>query len=317
MTRLLILLAMPEKVRTRYFDRLKSAFPQITVDAVDHHSKVDPYIDTAEVLLTFAPMLSPRVIQQAKNLKWIQALGTGVDGITDHPALRRDTIVTRVHGIHEAAVSEAAIAAMLALARSLPRAVRNQDKHVWERWPSRLLDRKTAAIYGIGSIAMGLAPRLKALGMRVIGISSKKREVVGFERIYGRDELALAARECDFLVILTPTTPETHHTVNAQVLAAMKPGSYLVNVAHGGVVDEDALLKALDGDRLAGAAMDVFAQEPLPADHPIWNAKNVMVTPHLGGFYDEYPDRALPVVEENMRRFLAGDFAHMVNRVEH
>ncbi|MGA3305234.1 MAG: D-2-hydroxyacid dehydrogenase [Stellaceae bacterium] len=317
MTRLLILLAMPEKVRARYFDRLKSAFPQIAVDAVDHHSKVDPYIDKAEVLLTFAPMLSPRVIQEAKSPKWIQALGTGVDGIADHPALQRDTIVTRIHGIHEAAVSEAAISSMLALARDLPRAVRNQDKHVWERWPSRLLDRKTAAIYGVGSIAMGLAPRLKALGMRVIGISSKKREVAGFERIYGRDELVAAVRECDFLVILTPTTPETHHTVNARVLAAMKPGSYLVNVAHGGVVDEDALLEALDGNRLAGAAMDVFAKEPLPADHPLWNAKNFMLTPHLGGFYDEYPDRALPVVEENMRRFLAGDFAHMVNRVEH
>src|SRR6202167_4262729 len=87
MTRLLILLAMPEKVRVRYFDRLKSAFPQIAVDAVDHHSKVDPYIDKAEVLLTFAPMLSPRVIEQAKSLKWIQALGTGVDGIADHRAL--------------------------------------------------------------------------------------------------------------------------------------------------------------------------------------------------------------------------------------
>ena len=105
--------------------------------------------------------------------------------------------------------------------------------------------------------------------------------------------------------------------MNARVLAAMKPGSYLVNVAHGGVVDEDALLEALDANRLAGTAMDVFAKEPLPADHPFWNAKNFMLTPHLGGFYDEYPDRALPVVEENMRRFLAGDFAHMVNRVEH
>jgi D-2-hydroxyacid dehydrogenase (NADP+) len=317
MTRLLILLTMPEKIRARYADRLKAAFPQISIDVVDHHSKVDPYIGAADVLLTFAPMLAPRVVGEAKNLKWIQALGTGVDGIADHPSLRRETIVTRIHGIHEAAVSEAAITAMLALARDLPRTVRNQDKHVWERWPSRLLDRKTAAIYGVGSIAMGLAPRLKALGMRVIGVSSAKRNVAGFERVYGRDELEAAARECDFLVILTPTTPETRHTVNTQVLGAMKPEAYLVNLAHGGVVDEDALLQALNGNRLAGAAMDVFAQEPLPADHPFWTTRNFLLTPHLGGFYDEYPDRALPVVEENMRRFLAGDFAHMVNRVGH
>lgn len=317
MTRLLILLAMPEKVRARYTDRLKSAFPEISVDSVDHHSKVNPYIGAADVLLTFAPMLAPRVIAAAKNLKWIQALGSGVDGIADHPDLRRETILTRIHGIHEAAVSEAVISAMLALARDLPRAVRNQDKHVWERWPSRLLDRKTAVIYGIGSIAMGLAPRLKALGMRVIGVSSKPREAAGFERIHGRDELEEAARECDFLVILTPTMPATQNTVNAKVLAAMKPSAYLVNLAHGGVVDEDALLQALGGGRLAGAAMDVFAQEPLPADHPLWAARNFLLTPHLGGFYDEYPDRALPVVEENMRRFLAGDFAHMVYRVEH
>jgi phosphoglycerate dehydrogenase-like enzyme len=317
MPRLLILLAMPDKVRARYFDRLQAIFPDISIDAVDHHSKVDPYIGDADILLTFAPMLSPRVIHEAKNLKWIQALGSGTDGISDHPALRRDTIVTRVHGIHEAAVSEAAISSMLALARGTPRIVRNQDKHAWERWPARLLDGKTAAIYGVGSIAMGLAPRLKALGMRVIGISSKQREVVGFERVHGRDELAQVAGQCDFLVILTPTTPATQGTVNAKVLAAMKPSAYLVNIAHGGVVDEAALFQALTAKRLAGAAMDVFAQEPLPADHPLWDAPNFLLTPHLGGFYDEYPDRALPAVEENMRRFLAGDFAQMVNRVEH
>jgi len=315
MTHLLILLAMPEKVRARYFDRLKSAFPQIAIDSVDHHGKVDPYIAATDVLLTFAPMLAPRVIAAAKNLKWIQALGSGVDGIADHPDLRRETIVTRIHGIHEAAVSEAVIASMLALARDLPRTLRNQARHQWERWPVRLLDGKTVGILGVGVIAEGLAPRCKAMGMKVIGISSSQRQVPGIDLVRRREELLDAVKDLDYLVLLTPYSEATHHIAGPAMFAAMKKGSFIVNLARGGIVDEAALIAALKEGRIAGAALDVFTTEPLPQDHPFWSMPNVIVTAHLGGFYDEYPDRALPVVEANLHAFLAGDIDHMINLV--
>jgi D-2-hydroxyacid dehydrogenase (NADP+) len=316
MTRVLILLAMPSEIAAQYSSRLQTAFPALTVNLVDHHSRVGPYIRTADVLITFAPMLTDAVVQQAENLRWIQALGTGVDNLIDLPSLRREIIVTNIRGIHGAPVSEAAIMAMLALSRDFPRAVRNQTGRLWERWPATLLDGKTVGLLGMGVIAETLAPKCKALGLTVIGISSVKRQVAGFDRVYGRDELVSVVGGLDFLVVLTPYLPATHNIVDGAVLAAMKSTSYLINLARGGVVDERALVDALERDKIAGAALDVFNQEPLPPTHPFWSMKNVIVTSHLGGFYDGYADHALPVVEENIRKFLAGDTANLINLVK-
>jgi phosphoglycerate dehydrogenase-like enzyme len=310
-----MLLAMPPEIRSQYLARLRTTFPDLIINLVDHHHKVGPYIRDANVLLTFAPMLTDEVLRQATNLKWVQALGTGVDNLIDLPSLRRDVIITNIRGIHGAAVSEAAIMAMLALSRHLPRAVRNQDRHLWERWPASLLEGKTAGILGVGVIAEALAPRCKALGMSVVGISSSKRAVAAFDRMYGIDSLVAAVRQVDYLIVLTPYSAATHHIVDSAVLSALKPTSYLINLARGGVIDEQALIKALEGGKIAGAALDVFSQEPLSDDHPLWSMKNVIVTPHVGGFFDGYAERALPVVEENVRRFLAGDTANMINIV--
>ena len=316
MTQVLILLTLPEKVRMRYYDRLRAAFPQVTVNMVDHNTKVDPHIGTADVLITFGPMMADHVLAKAKNLKWIQALGTGIDGIVDQPSLRREVMVTHMHGFHGAPVSEAAIMSMLALARDLPRALRSQRERKWVRFPATLIRGKTVGILGIGAIAVELAPRCKAMGMTVIGITSAKRPVAGFDRMFGREELAAAVRDVDYLVLLTPYTPETRHIVNAAVFEAMKTGSFLVNLARGGVVDEQALIAALRSGKLAGAALDVFAKEPLPDDHAFWGMDNVIITTHQGGFFDGYPDHALPVVEDNLRRFLAGDHKNMINIVK-
>ena len=316
MTSLLILLAMPPETVAQYDSRLRATFPQLTIHLVDHHTNVGPYIGSADILMTFAPMITDQVVRDATNLKWVQALGTGVDNLIDLPSLRSDVIVTNIQGIHGAPMSEAAIAAMLALSRDLPRVVRNQDRHLWERWPARLLDGKTLGILGIGVIAEALAPKCKALGMTVVGISSVKRPVAGFDRVYARDELISAVRDLDYLVALTPYSAATRHIVDGAVFSAMKPASYFINLARGGVVDEAALIAALQNWRIAGAALDVFNVEPLPQNHPFWTMKNVIVTPHLGGFYDGYAERALPVVEENIRRFLAGDIKNMINVVK-
>src|SRR5262249_27422625 len=148
--------------------------------------------------------------------------------------------------------SEAAIMAMLALARGLPRALANQARQAWERWPARLLDGKTATIVGVGLIAAELAPRLKALGMTVIGGAPARRPGAAFARLPRRDELRAVPAVADFLVLLTPHSPMTHGLISTDVFAAMKPSAYLVNLARGGVVDEDALIAALEQGRIAG-----------------------------------------------------------------
>ncbi len=319
MTNVLIILTLPEPVRNRYYEHIRRTFPQASVTMVDHVTKADAHIGAADVLLTFGAQIGEHadaLFRKATRLKWIQALGTGVDNLADQPALGPEVWLTNLHGIHGAAMSEAALMAMLALSRELPRAVRNQDHELWERWPSRLLDGKTVGMFGVGAIAVDLAPKCKALGMTTVGISSAKRAVPGFDRMFGRDELTAAVRDLDHFVILTPYTPDTRGIVDAAVMSAMKPTGYLINLARGGVVDEDALLAALQNKKIAGAALDVFAKEPLPSGHPFWSMKNVIITPHLGGFYDTYVDRALPVIEENMRRFLAGAPETMINLVK-
>ena len=316
MTNVLIVLTLPEAVRMQYFDHVKKHFPGVKLDMVDHHTKVDPYIAAAEVLVTFGPHIANHVFEKARNLKWVQALGTGVDGIADQPGLRQDVLLTNMHGFHGGPVSEAALLAMLSLARELPRSLRQQAMRKWDRFPAKLLKGKTVGIFGVGTIAAELAPKCKALGMKVVGVSSAVRSVPGFDAIHGRGGLERAVKEWDYFVLLTPFTPETKNIVDAKIFAAMKPSSFFVNLARGGVVDEDALLDALKEKRIAGAALDVFAKEPLPEDSPFWDMENVILTQHQGGFFDGYPGFALPVVEENMRKYLAGDLKGMINVVK-
>jgi D-2-hydroxyacid dehydrogenase (NADP+) len=317
MTNLLILLTLPEPVRNQYRERLQARFPELAIELVDHHSKVGPHIAKADALLTFAPMLSAKVLAEATRLQWVQALGTGVDNLTDQAALRKDIIVTNVRGIHGAPVSEAALGAMLALARNLPGAIRAQGERQWRRWPAQLLHNKTVGIFGIGLIAEALAPKCKAFGMRVVGVSSAPRDVAGFDAMHGRDALLQVVGDFDFFVLLTPLTASTRNSIDAKMLVAMKPSSFLINLARGGVVDESALVEALKTGRIGGAALDVFNEEPLPADHPFWAMQNVLMTTHQGGFCDVYVDYALPTVEANMRCFLSGDIGGMINVVEH
>jgi phosphoglycerate dehydrogenase-like enzyme len=313
--RVLILLTLPEPVRAQYYAGLKEKFPDVEFRVADHHSKAAASIRDVDALVTFGPMLHDDVLKAARNLKWIQALGTGVDGIVDQPSLPKEVVVTKMHGFHGIPVSEAAMLAMLALARDLPRAVRSQAMRKWDRFPARTLDGKTAGILGVGAIAETLAPMCKAFGMRVVGLSSSPRVLPGFDEMFHRSDLARVAAELDYLVLLTPLTEETRGIVNAEVLGAMKRSAFLVNLARGGVVDEAALLASLQKNQIGGAALDVFAKEPLPEDSPFWALPNVLITPHAGGFFDDYPKHALPTIEENLRRFLAGDMDHMINRV--
>ncbi|MBI2716029.1 MAG: D-2-hydroxyacid dehydrogenase [Rhizobiales bacterium] len=315
MPNVLILTEVQEAMRARYKAMLLERFPQLTINVVGHHNDVGPYIADTDILLCFSPPMADHVVRDAKKLKWIQALGTGVDNIVDLPSLGKEVIVTNVRGIHGAPVSEATIAYMLSLARDLPRSARAQDKAEWLRWPSRLLAGKTVGILGVGLIAEYLAPICKQFGMTVIGISGSPRETKGFDRMVPRADLLKIAPELDYLVALAPLTPETRGIVGDKLLAAMKPTAYLVNVARGGVVDEKALIKALDNDQIAGAALDVFSQEPLPADDPIWRAKNVTIFPHLGGYSHGYEDRAMPTIAGNMAKFLDNDLKGMINIV--
>jgi D-2-hydroxyacid dehydrogenase (NADP+) len=315
MTQILILTEVQESMRARYKAMLEERFPQLIINVVGHHNQVDPYIADTDILLCFSPPMADHVVRDAPRLKWIQALGTGVDNIVDLPSLGKEVLVTNIRGIHGAPVSEATVAFMLSLARDMPRSVHAQDRSAWERWPAQLLTGKTVGILGVGLIAEYLAPICKAFGMTVVGISGSPRPTPGFDRMAARDDLVKISGELDYLVALTPLTPETRGIIGEKVFAAMKPSAYLVNVARGGVVDEPALIKALESGQIAGAGLDVFSEEPLPPENPLWKTKNVTIFPHLGGYSQGYEDRAMPTIEKNMRCFLNNDLKSMMNIV--
>ena len=315
MPRLLILLTLPPDVTEQYRARLSKTFPEIEIEVVAAADKAPAALARADMLLTFGQMMKnlKQNLAGADKLRWVQALGTGLDGITDQPALSPAVTVTSLHGVHGAPVSEAALATMLALARDIPGFVRAQDEHAWKRWPAKLLYEKTVGIFGIGVIAAALAPKCKAMGMTVLGISSSPRALPGFDRMHPTGDLLKVLPECDHFVLLTPYSPATHRMIDAKVFAAMKRTAYFINLARGGVVDEDALIEALRNKTIGGAALDVFETEPLPPDNPLWSFKNVIITTHQGGFCDTYPDLAMPILEHNMRCFLKGDLKAMMN----
>ena len=315
MPNVLILTEVQEAMRARYKARLLQLFPDLTVNVVGHHTLVDPFIAGTDILLCFSPPMADHVVRDAAKLKWIQALGTGVDNIVDLPSLDPEVLVTNIRGIHGVPMSEATLAYMLSLVRDMPQVTRAQERSLWERWPAGLLAGKTVGILGVGLISEHLAPMCKAFDMTVVGITGSPRPVKGFDRMVHRDDLMRVAPELDFLVAMIPMSPDTRHIVGDKLLAAMKPTAYLVNMARGGVVDEGALVKALESGAIAGAALDVYAKEPLPPDSPLWKTKNLTVFPHQGGYSEGYEERAMPTIEGNMRKYFAGDLKNMINIV--
>jgi phosphoglycerate dehydrogenase-like enzyme len=204
---------------------------------------------------------------------------------------------------------------MISLSRRFPRMQANQRAHVWERWPQQILLGKTAVIAGIGPIAEDLATRCKAFGLTTIGISDARKEAVGFDQLLPRARITEACGRADFLVILVPLTDQTRGMINATVLSALKPTSIVINLARGPIIDEGALVEALQSGKIGGAGLDVFENEPLPSASPLWDMPNVIITPRIGGMSDEYPRQVLPVVVHNLSAFARGARDEMINVV--
>ncbi len=313
----IVFIGAPEMDAKRFEAKVLADFPRLDLLATNDRDLARRQVADADVLMGHHFQFDEEMLRRASRLRWIQSTTAGTDGILKLAALRAEVTVTSTRGMHGPQVSELVFLQMLSLLRDFPRILRNQATQVWERWPQPLLWGKTIVIVGVGAIAEALAPRCKAFGMTVYGISSSPRKPEGFDEVFARDEIQRGAALADFLVLIVPHTPQTENLINAAVIAAMKPDAYLINVARGGVLDEAALRNALHERRLAGAALDVFREGSLPADHPLWREEKVIITPHIGGMSDIYLEQAYPIVRDNLRNFLAGDFAAMKNIVSH
>jgi phosphoglycerate dehydrogenase-like enzyme len=303
-----------DSLADEYKKNLKPKFPEVSIHAAKKEEEIGEFIEKMQILLTFR--ISDDLIQKASRLQWIQSMATGVDYIINLPSLKKEVLVTSTRGIHSPQVSEMAFLFMLALNRNLPQIVRNQDLRVWERWPTKLLHRKKVGILGIGVIGEEIAKKAKAFGMTVYGIDIVKRRVDAVDYFYEPEELVKVLNEVDYFIIVAPLTPQTRGMIGSRELSSMKPTAFLINIGRGEIVDEEALIQALNSGKIAGAALDVFCQEPLPKDHPFWRMKNVIVTPHVGGASDIYVEQVLSIFEENLRRFLSGERRNLINLIE-
>ena len=259
-----------------------------------------------QILIALAPQISEQLLDCMPQLRWVHALTTGVDNLLQSEALPESVVVSNSGGFHGPQMSELTFLLMLAAIRDYPRMLNNQLARKWERWPQPLLADKTVCIVGLGAIAEALAVRCRAFNMRLTGVSDGRTHMDGFAKIYRRADLPEAAADCDFLVVLVPYSPATHHLIDDAVVRAMGEHAILINVARGGCVDEAALKSHLDRGSIRAAGIDVFAEEPLPEGNPLWTTDNALITPHIGGMSDNYPQQVLPVVIDNLQAWLTG-----------
>lgn len=286
-----------------------------------------------DILYTTRALPDPDV---ALRLRWVQAHFAGVDALIDHPLFQNpDLLLTTASGIHASTLAEYSFAMILAFARKIPLMLRLQQKAEWpdDRFNllmPRELRGSTIGIVGYGSIGRAIGRLGRAFGMTVLATKRNAKDPTAgneyeeagvgdpegecLDRLYPPEAIRSMVSACDFVVVTLPLTSETRGAIGAEVLAAMKPTAVLVNVARGGVVDEDALIKALQSRQIGGAALDVYAQEPLPADSPLWKLDTVIMSPHIGGNTARYNELAADVFIQNLERYL--ERRELLNRVD-
>lgn len=254
------------------------------------------------------------VVEHAPQLRFIQSIGAGTDQFGRETLAARGIRLASASGVNKMAVSEHAMALVLAMSRRLPEARDNQAKRVWRSMIGDLSQRedelggKTLFVVGLGAIGGRVAELAKAFGMNVVGFRKNPDAGKGAaQSVHRLGELKSLLPNADFVVLTCPLTAETENLIDADALSRMKTSSFLINTARGRCVEETALVAALRENRIAGAGIDVTAEEPLPASSPLWALPNAFITPHTGGETRKYEDNVLDILEDNLERLWRGE----------
>lgn len=283
--------------------------------------RFEEMIDSADVLFSI-PDVSPAQLRRTAaanpHLAWVSTMAAGggaqlkAAGLTAEQ-LERITVTTSA-GVHGRPLAEFALLGVLAGAKTLPRLLAQQRDHQWtERWQMRHLDQLTVLVVGLGGIGRACAQLFRSLGMRVLGTTRSGASVDGVDELVPISEVRAAAARADALVVTLPGTDLTTGLIGREVLGALPTGATVVNVGRGSVIDEPALIDALQDGRIGFAALDVFATEPLPPDSPLWDHPRVLISPHTAGLDAREEERITDQFIANLHRFLAGE--DLVNRV--
>ncbi len=304
-----------------FLEKLREEFSED--EFVYHHDYqgIESDLKDAEVAMTWS--LNADQIKAAPRLRWIHSTAAAVHQLLIPEIVNSRIMLTNARSVHGPVVAEHVLALMFALAKRLSTAFRMQQRREWgqeqmtrEQPPLGELRDATLGIVGVGSIGGEVARVASAMGMRVIGVRANPMKGVDWiapndplraqHRVYGPKDIDRMLSDADFVVISAPVTSSTTHLIDARALAAMKPDAYLINVARGALIDEVALIEALRDRKIGGAALDVFEHEPLPADSPLWDMDNVLITPHQGGISHRLWERQYKLFSENLRRYNMG-----------
>jgi len=296
-----------------FSERLTHDFPQLDVVRLASNDSINQELSDAEIAFTFA--LRPEQLQAAKKLRWIHSPSAAIHQFLFPEFVNSEVILTNARDVHGPVVAEHVMAVIFALAKKIPQAVRFQQQHIWGQeiaWRAgrrpRELAGATLGLVGLGSIGRAVAKHASAVGMNVIATrehpENPKPESV--HEVLPTSQLNELLARSDYVVLAAPVTPATHNMIGRHQLAKMKPDACLINVGRGSLIDEVALTEALREPKIGGAALDVFEQEPLASDSPLWDLENLLITPHTAGMTEKLWERHYVLFSENLRRYLNG-----------
>lgn len=297
----------PETVRAR--------FPEDRVVAIADEKDLDAAASAEVAFSGNNPRRVRKILDATPKLRWYHTVSAGVDTMPLSELAQRGILLTNNSGSYDIQIAEHLMAFVFAASRQLHRYRDNQRAREWKDEQHQELRGATIVVYGMGSIGGEIARLASAVGMRVIGVRRKAGPLErGVERVVSPDSLADVVGEADYVAIAAPLTPATRGSVSREVISRMKPTAWLMNIARGAIVDEPALIEALQAKRIAGAALDVFTTEPLSKDSPLWTMDNVVITPHNSGDSPRASERTLALFAENLRRYKTGE--PLINRVD-
>ncbi|MCY4137655.1 MAG: D-2-hydroxyacid dehydrogenase [Rhodobacteraceae bacterium] len=287
----------------RYSAWIRERYPALRVLSANDAASLDRYVAEADVLL--AQHFPVEVFDKARRLRWFQSTNAGVDSIFPIRDRVGDLTVTSARGMHGEVIADFVMAGITMMHWDFPRFMREQTRREWHARGVAPLAERVLGVVGLGSIGTAIARRAKGAGMTVVG--SKRdvtQSVAGVDRLFPPTGLEELLQLSDFVVLAVPQVPETTGLIGREQLRLMGDTAFLVNIARGSVCVEGELIDALRAGTIAGALLDVFEREPLPADSPLWSMPNVIVTPHTAGYPSNYDARAFEIFGDNLQRFL-------------
>ncbi|HHT84450.1 MAG: D-2-hydroxyacid dehydrogenase [Bacillota bacterium] len=304
---------------TEWHEWQKDAIREVVEDPVflepDTSDKLEDLILEADILFG-SPAFSPAILAKSKTLKLVHVGSTGVDGYMIPEFQQSDIILVNSRGVHGTTVADHAVAMLLALSRGFHDAWKDRRHKKWDPQGQSIvnLPGKTAGLLGLGAIGMEVAARCKAFGMRVIGIRRNPQQSEAVDLVLPPSGLDQLLSESDFVVCSLPLTKETRHLLTIREFSLMKPSAFFINVGRGAVVKEEDLISALSQGLIKGAGLDVFEEEPLAAESPLWDMPNVIMTPHSAGFDEEHAKNTFDIFLKNLVRFQQG--LPLINQVD-